>query len=192
METKTGWLYVLYGRNSEIKIGVTTREVKLRLDELNRGTRMPVKIKLLRKVKTPYFQEAEKKLHRIYQHQRIDNTEWFNLAPNELVALALMNKDHLEELVLGERNYQSLEEIVFGAQGIILNAEIDYVTRVEELNITKIRKLRDEVKRLKQEIRSYQEALGRKARNEMREGVVENSIRSVLSMIPKPKEVKND
>jgi len=153
---------------------------------------MPVKVKLLRKIKTPYFREAEKILHRSYQSSRIDNTEWFALNPNQIVCLSLMNAEHLEDLVLGEKPFYSLEEIVFGSKGFLLNAEIDYVTRVEELNITKIRKLRDEVKRLKQEIRSYQEALGRKARKEMREGVVENSIRSVLSMIPKPKEVKND
>jgi hypothetical protein len=118
---KEGYLYVMYETGQKnVKIGKSINVPK-REQQLN-STKMPIKVKLIGKVKSPYYSEAEKILHRIYARYRIDGTEWFNLDPIETACLMLLTPDHLEELVL-RRNIplRSLTELVDGAMETFMN-----------------------------------------------------------------------
>jgi hypothetical protein len=118
---KDGYLYVMYETGQKnVKIGISVN-VPQREQQLN-STKMPIKVKLVGKVRSPYYAEAEKILHRLYDKYRIDNSEWFNLDPIETACLMLMTPEHVEELVLRrEIPLRSLTELVDGAMETFMN-----------------------------------------------------------------------
>lgn len=81
-----GYVYLLlqidFDRNESYKIGVTKRDVNIRISELQTGN--PNKISLHRKYESPNYLKVEKWLHRKYQTKTEAKNEWRTLT-NEQV-----------------------------------------------------------------------------------------------------------
>ena len=132
-EEKEGYLYLMYedGRKY-IKIGVTI-DVKRREKQLS-PTKMPYKVRLLKKIKSRNYKKAEKILHRIYDKYRIDDTEYFDLDPLEVTCLMLLTADHLEDLVSGKiQAVNSLSDVMGSVKHLINDPTESY----EDLEMNK-------------------------------------------------------
>ena len=177
------YLYVMHS-GSFIKIGISNDPMR-RKRELNSGTKMPDEVSLLRMIKTPYYRKAEKILHHIYRnsHRR---GEWYQLSPKEITCLSLLTSTHLKKLVHSpnQPSRDSLEEIVFGSQGMILRYDEPYTTVVERLKDKEIFKLEKEIDQLKKTISAYQRAGVEKIYKEENEDIAQSSIRTALKSIP--------
>jgi hypothetical protein len=81
-----GYVYLLsqidFEGNESYKIGVTKRDVNIRVSELQTGN--PNKINLHRKYESPNYLKVEKWLHRKYQTKTEAKNEWRTLT-NEQV-----------------------------------------------------------------------------------------------------------
>ena len=81
-----GYVYLLlqidFDGNESYKIGVTKRDVNIRVSELQTGN--PNKINLHRKYESPNYLKVEKWLHRKYQTKTEAKNEWRTLT-NEQV-----------------------------------------------------------------------------------------------------------
>ena len=191
-EIEEGYLYVMHGHSAYVKIGITKNHPRERLKQLNSGTKLPAKIKLLRQIKTPHYRKTEQILHRALKEFRAEG-EWFLLPPVALVALSFLNPSHIEELIDNPiHNEKELEKLVFGREGIILDATKPYLSEVEELSHRKIQEMRAEIRELKANLAAYQKALGRQSQSALQQQSIHNNIRSALKAIPTAIEIKHE
>jgi hypothetical protein len=147
-EDKEGYLYIMYETKAKtIKIG-KSKNTPQREQSLN-STKMPMRVYLCAQVKSPYWVQAEKVLHDLYEDYCVDpyetskrKTEWFDLCPTEIACLMLLTPSHLEEMVV-RRNIpkKSLTELIEGTKETFLNPSVSYtdlISRRREYMISQL------------------------------------------------------
>ncbi len=103
---KPGYIYLINAKGTRrYKIGLTTRDVEQRFDELN-GSQSPYPLELVTYIETDNVTETEGYLHQRYAFQR-RHGEWFEFTNRELKGV-LREFDRLEN---GDRRWFRLPTI---------------------------------------------------------------------------------
>lgn len=76
-----GYVYLIKAETGIYKIGRTT-QLNQRITRFE--TNLPLAIELIHTINCQYHKRAEKHLHAKYAEKRIQGTEWFNLAPEQV------------------------------------------------------------------------------------------------------------
>jgi hypothetical protein len=187
-----GYLYIMYETKAKtIKIGKSENTPK-REQQLN-STKMPMRVYLVAQVRSPYYAEAEKILHDLYDSYCVDpyeaskrKTEWFDLSPTEIACLMLLTPFHLEEMVV-RRNIprRSLTELIDGALDTFMNPVMSLTENQSNRREAMIGQLHQVIKDKNDKIRRYEQEITRlKMERELEDNGISNSVRSALRSLP--------
>lgn len=102
-EPKLGYVYILrdYGLINTYKLGITTRNIQIRIKELNQSPSAAVKLEYLSPA-TSRYKLVEKKLHIFFKNQNTKTgenrslREWFVLTDTEYELLKALLKYEFE------------------------------------------------------------------------------------------------
>jgi hypothetical protein len=187
-----GYLYIMYETKAKtIKIGKSENAPK-REQQLN-STKMPMRVYLVAQVRSPYYAEAEKILHDLYDQYCVDpyetskrKTEWFDLSPTEMACLMLLTPFHLEEMVV-RRNIprKSLTELIDGALETFMNPVMSLTENQSNRREAMIGQLHQVIKDKNDKIRRYEQEITRlKMEQELEDNGISSTVRSALRSLP--------
>jgi tRNA(Met) C34 N-acetyltransferase TmcA len=149
MEEKSGYLYMMEedGRRL-VKIGISTSPPQ-REKQLN-STKMPIKVRLIKQIKTPYFKQAEKNFHRMLHNQRVEG-EWFELSLQDICSFMLLTSADIERFCTKHTNARSITELIAGGISNYMESSKPYEDYLTTENQRLLDAYRVEVKNLKEE-----------------------------------------
>ena len=113
--SENGFLYIAAENSRKlIKIGISN-DTDRRESELNSfKTKMPWTVTLIKEIESPYYKDAEKYLHSLYERNHVVG-EWFDLGFQEVFCLQSLTPIHLEYLCTQLKTpIMSLSQIVGG------------------------------------------------------------------------------
>lgn len=149
MEEKSGYLYMMEedGRRL-VKIGISTFPPQ-REKQLN-STKMPIRVRLIKQIKTPYYKKAEKNFHRMLHKHRVEG-EWFELSLQEICSFMLLTSSDIEEFCTKRNNAKSITDLIAGGISNYMESSKPYEDYATTANQQLLNAYRVELKTLKEE-----------------------------------------
>lgn len=185
-----GHLYIMENTlTKNLKIGISAvgdPRIK-RVKQLNSGTKSDGEIRCIKTIKTPYYEEAERILHKIFRKNRVRG-EWFSIGTDEVVALMLLTPAQIIQLIDAwkVRQITSLSSLMNG-DSLFYEGKKEYLDHIHETNDRLIAEKTEElceIKKQKEELEKKIQAINfYKAREESPTASV---VRAALSAIPPP------